>query len=99
MAEYRVAVINHSWLSSSMAGWGWSLGEANVPRQFKTRDKADALANKLDEQSLALTGAWNFQVIEGPPFVLPEPRNPFHEKRKELPRSRNRPQQEKHDAD
>ena len=82
--EFRVAVVNHSWMSPSMAGWGWSLGEANVPKQFSTREQAQTLADHLAGTTHWKNGDWEFRVIEGPPFILPEPQNSFHANRREL---------------
>ena len=83
--EYRIAVINPKFTNESMAGWGWSLGGANIPVQFVNREQADDKCKKLSRESSS--GGWEFLVIEGPPFILPEPQNKMHASRKELSRN------------
>lgn len=88
--QYRIAVINHRFknFQTGLGGWGWSLGAANVPKQFATYSDAAALAENLSVSTAKFSGDWEFKIIEGPPFDLPEPRNFAHAKRSELPHNR-----------
>ena len=71
--NYRVAVINHTFTSPSMAGWGWALADNyNLPRGFKTEEEADSFAEDLNARYRG-KGTWEWRVVHGPPFVLPSP--------------------------
>src|SRR3990167_4842010 len=61
-------------LSPSLAGWGWSLTLGNLPTSF-TRPEAEAFISVMLQEQERLRCKWEFRVIEGPPYVLPEPMN------------------------
>lgn len=88
MPKYRIAVINHRLQNcgpGGLGGWGWSMGEGNVPRQWSMAMFADiALLAMEESDKLRESPTFEYRIIEGPPFVLPEPQNHFHANRKEL---------------